>query len=71
MHACVITQLCLFIAHVLSVSYSNIIDDLQELSELKVWHADTINELEKTRKLLQMQHVISKDYKAEVCSKYL
>lgn len=36
-----------------------------------MWHADTINELEKTRKLLQMQHTINKDYKAEVNTLYI
>ncbi len=39
----------------------------EELQEVRAWHADTVNELEKTRKLLQMQHTINKDYKAEVC----
>lgn len=38
----------------------------RELQELRVAHADTINELEKTRKLLQLQHNINKDYKKEV-----
>ena len=38
----------------------------EELQEMRAWHADTVNELEKTRKLLQMQHTINKDYKAEV-----
>ena len=39
---------------------------MKEVEDLRVWHADTVNELEKTRKLLQMQHTINKDYKAEV-----
>ena len=38
----------------------------KEVENLRVWHADTVNELDKTRKLLQMQHTINKDYKAEV-----
>lgn len=38
----------------------------EELQEVRAWHADTVNELEKTRKLLQMQHTINKDYKSEV-----
>ena len=38
----------------------------RELQELRLAHADTINELEKTRKLLQLQHNINKDYKKEV-----
>lgn len=37
-----------------------------EIQELRASHADTINELEKTRKLLQMQHTINKEYKKEV-----
>lgn len=40
--------------------------DTKEVQDLRVWHADTVNELEKTRKLLQMQHTINKDYKTEV-----
>lgn len=46
------------------VNYSS--SDQKELLDLRVWHADTANELEKTRKLLQMQHTINKDYKKEV-----
>jgi len=40
---------------------------------MRAWHADTINELEKTRKLLQVQHTINKDYKsqASLCYKVL
>ncbi len=38
----------------------------QEVSELRASLADTINELEKTRQLLQMQHTINKEYKSEV-----
>lgn len=38
-------------------------DDVQEL---RVNLADTINELEKTRQLLKMQHTINKEYKNEV-----
>ena len=38
----------------------------RELEDLRLAHADTINELEKTRKLLQLQHNINKDYKKEV-----
>jgi len=39
----------------------------EELQEVRAWHAETVNELEKTRKLLQMQHTINKNYKSEVC----
>ena len=39
----------------------------RELQDLRAAHADTINELEKTRRLLQLQHNINKDYKNEVC----
>ena len=38
----------------------------RELEDLQLAHADTINELEKMRKLLQLQHNINKDYKKEV-----
>ena len=37
-----------------------------ELENLQLAHADAINELEKTRKLLQLQHDINKDYKKDV-----
>ncbi len=40
----------------------------QGVSELRASLADTINELEKTRQLLQMQHTINKEYKSEVLS---
>ena len=42
--------------------------DSKEVQDLRMWHADTINELEKTRKLLQLQHNINKDYQSEVMS---
>ena len=53
------------------VSFLEKPDDLEvkghlEIQELRASHADTINELEKTRKLLQMQHTINKEYKKEV-----
>lgn len=38
----------------------------REIEELRLAHTDTINELEKTRKLLQLQHSINADYKNEV-----
>jgi protein fantom len=41
--------------------------DLQRLvAELRASHADTIGELDKTRKLLSMQHKLNKEYQAEV-----
>ena len=42
------------------------VDYHHELQELRSSHADTISELEKTRKLLALQHTINKDYKKEV-----
>lgn len=40
--------------------------DLQKsLEELNAQHADTINELEKTRNMLIVQHKINKDYQQE------
>ena len=38
----------------------------RDVQELRATLADTINELEKTRQLLQMQHTINKEYKSEV-----
>ena len=36
------------------------------LKKLQAEHADTINELEKTRNMLIVQHKINKDYQTEV-----
>ena len=36
------------------------------MHELEAAHADTINELEKTRNMLILQHKINKDYQSEV-----
>ncbi|VDP25263.1 unnamed protein product [Schistosoma mattheei] len=41
-------------------------DPLKQLNEAEVLHADTINELEKTRKLLSVQYKINKDYQNEI-----
>ncbi|RTG81363.1 uncharacterized protein DC041_0007487, partial [Schistosoma bovis] len=41
-------------------------DPLKQLNEAEVLHADTINELEKTRKLLSVQYKINKDYQIEI-----
>ncbi|CAH8603147.1 unnamed protein product [Schistosoma curassoni] len=41
-------------------------DSLKQLNEAEVLHADTINELEKTRKLLSVQYKINKDYQIEI-----
>ena len=38
------------------------------MQELQASHADTINELEKTRNMLIIQHKINKDYQTEVGS---
>lgn len=38
----------------------------KEIQELQASHADTINELEKTRSMLLIQHNINKDYQKEV-----
>ena len=43
-----------------------LVEHHRELEDLRLAHADTINELEKTRKLLQLQYNINKDYKKEV-----
>ena len=49
-------------------NYIEPVTNQQEVQELQAWHADTVNELDKTRKLLQIQHSINKDYKSEVRS---
>jgi protein fantom len=36
------------------------------VKQLQAEHADTINELEKTRNMLILQHKINRDYQAEV-----
>ncbi|CAH8582708.1 unnamed protein product [Heterobilharzia americana] len=41
-------------------------DSLKQLNEAEALHADTITELEKTRKLLSVQYKINKDYQAEI-----
>ena len=42
----------------------------RQVQELQAAHADTINELEKTRNMLIIQHKINKDYQTEVSWKY-
>ncbi|CAH8603617.1 unnamed protein product [Schistosoma margrebowiei] len=41
-------------------------DSLKQLNETELLHVDTINELEKTRKLLNIQYKINKDYQIEI-----
>lgn len=41
-------------------------DTQKHIQELQASHADTINELEKTRNMLVLQHKINKDYQMEV-----
>ncbi|CAB4039847.1 fantom-like isoform X1, partial [Paramuricea clavata] len=41
-------------------------DAQKRIQELQISHADTINELEKTRNMLVLQHKINKDYQTEV-----
>lgn len=41
-------------------------DNLDSLRELKAAHAETIQELQKTRKILTMESRISKDYRVSV-----
>lgn len=43
-----------------------VVDLKRHHTELQASHADTINELEKTRNMLIIQHKINKDYKTEV-----
>jgi hypothetical protein len=45
----------------------NFLSDAQKrIQELQISHADTINELEKTRNMLVLQHKINIDYQTEV-----
>jgi len=46
------------------------VDLHKEIQQLQAAHADTINELEKTRSMLIIQHKINKDYQKEVRSNY-
>ena len=43
-----------------------VVDLKRQVQELQASHADTINELEKTRNMLIIQHKINKDYQTEV-----
>lgn len=46
-----------------------LLTDLRKaVQELQASHADTINELEKTRSMLLIQHNINQDYQKEVSS---
>ena len=56
--------LCWF--HVTIVTSNSISDLKRQVAELQASHADTINELEKTRNMLIIQHKINKDYQTEV-----
>ena len=56
--------LCWF--HVTIVTGNSISDLKRQVAELQASHADTINELEKTRNMLIIQHKINKDYQSEV-----
>ena len=51
----------------MSLGYLFFSSDAQKrIQELQISHADTINELEKTRNMLVLQHKINKDYQTEV-----
>lgn len=39
------------------------------MKELQATHAETVQELEKTRNMLIMQHKINKDYQVMCCTK--
>lgn len=41
-------------------------DAQKRIQDMQISHADTINELEKTRNMLVLQHKINKDYQTEV-----
>jgi len=63
-YSCSTTTVCL---HYIS-SFN--VDLHKEIQQLQAAHADTINELEKTRSMLIIQHKINKDYQKEVRSNY-
>ena len=48
------------------VIFFRVADLQRHVTELQASHADTINELEKTRNMLIIQHKINKDYQTEV-----
>ena len=48
------------------MSFSFVADKDKLIRELRAEHADTINELEKTRNMLIVQHKINKEYQMEV-----
>ena len=52
--------------HVTIVTGNSVSDLKRQFGELQASHADTINELEKTRNMLIIQHKINKDYQTEV-----
>ena len=54
-----------YILHLLSI-YIFILDDSKELRELQASYAETVNELEKIRNMLIVQHRINKDYQQEM-----
>ena len=56
----------LYWCHVTLVRGNSISDLKRQVGELQASHADTINELEKTRNMLIIQHKINKDYQTEV-----
>ena len=51
---------------VATVTFHFVLDLKRHVTELQASHADTINELEKTRNMLIIQHKINKDYQTEV-----
>ena len=56
-------KILVMIYDLLSVFFSDL---KYQMQELQAEHADTINELEKTRNMLIIQHKINKDYQNEV-----
>ena len=51
--------------------FINCLDLRKQLLELQTSHAETINELDKTRNMLKMQSQINKDYQTEVPPTYI
>ena len=49
----------------MTLEHCFVVDLRKQLLELQTAHADTINELDKTRNMLLMQNKINKDYQIE------
>ena len=65
------TSLSLYTYTFCGCYYVHVADLRREVSELRLAHADTAAELEKTRQLLSAQRAINQDYHREVHVPYI